>query len=463
MVIIYPQTMGTATDVPTPHGFRQELSAMVRLAAPVVVVQLGSMLMGVVDTLMVGRVSAAAIAAVAMGNLYFYGSSIFGMGALMALDPIVSQAVGAGDEPAIARGVQRGLVLSAALAVVASVLLLFAGPVLTLLRQPGAIVPLAAAYDRIEAPGMLPFYVFVVFRQTLQARHRMAPIVLSIVAGNVINAFLNWVFIFGHLGSPALGVMGSAWATTIARWLTAAILYALCWRDILPHIRPWRADTMDLPALRRMLALGAPIGMQMELEYGVFAAAGLMMGWIGTDALAGHQIALNLASLAFMVPLGVSAAASVLVGNAIGRGDRPEARRAAGAGLVCGVAFMALSGLTMLLLPRPLAGAYTADLTVAGIAATLIPIAGVFQVFDGIQVVSIGILRGTADTRTPMLINVLGFWLIGLPVGMWLGIRQQLGPSGLWWGLTTGLVVVAFALLLRVRHRLGSEVGRVHI
>ena len=436
---------------------------MVRLATPVVVVQLGGMLMGVVDTLMVGRVSPEAIAAVAVGNLYFYGSSIWGMGVLLALDPIVSQAVGAKDEPAIARAVQRGLVLSAALSVVASILLLFAGPVLTLLRQPADIIPLAALYDRIEAPGMLPFYVFVVFRQTLQARHRMAPIVLSIAAGNVINAVFNWVFIFGHFGVPAMGVEGSAWATTVARWLMALILYAMCWREILPHIRPRRADTLDLPALRRMLALGAPIGAQMELEYGVFAAAGLMMGWIGTVALAGHQIALNLASLAFMVPLGVGTAASVLVGNAIGRGDMAEARRAAAAGLTCGVAFMTLSAITMLAIPHLLAGAYTTDAAVAAVAASLIPIAGVFQVFDGIQVVSIGILRGTADTRTPMLINIVGFWAIGLPVSMVLGIRLGMGPSGLWWGLTTGLVIVAIALLIRVRHRMGSVVGRVHI
>jgi MATE family multidrug resistance protein len=212
-----------------------------------------------------------------------------------------------------------------------------------------------------------------------------------------------------------------------------------------------------------MLALGGPIGAQMSLEYGVFAVAGIMMGWIGTAALAGHQVALNLASLTFMVPLGVSAAAAVLVGNAIGRGDMPEARRAALAATVCGVTFMALSALLMLMAPRFLAGLYTNDVAVAAVAITLLPIAGVFQVFDGLQVVAIGILRGAGDTRASMLINILGFWLMGLPVSWWLGVHRGLGPAGLWWGLTIGLVAVSFLLAWRVRIKLASDIRRVVI
>jgi MATE family multidrug resistance protein len=188
-----------------------------------------------------------------------------------------------------------------------------------------------------------------------------------------------------------------------------------------------------------------------------------MMGWLGTAQLAGHQVALNLASLAFMVPLGVSAAASVLVGHAVGRGDMEEARRAAAAGLVCGVGFMSASALVMLLIPASLAGLYTTDAGVAALAASLIPIAGVFQVFDGIQVVSIGILRGVADTRAPMVINVLGFWLVGLPVSAALGFGLHGGPRGLWWGLTAGLVFVALVLIWRVRRRLSGQVTRLVI
>ncbi len=436
---------------------------MLRLAGPVVVVQVGLMFMGVVDMLMVGRVSAQAIAAVAMGNLYFYSASIFGVGTLLALDPIVAQAVGARDDAAIARAVQRGLLIAAGLTLVSSLALLGAEPVLRALRQPADVVPLAGAYCRVVMPGMLPFFVFVVFRQTLQARHRVAPIVAAIVVANLVNAGLNWVFIFGHLGFAAHGVVGSGMATMLSRWLLPVMLLASSWRELSPSLQPWRPRYLESrcpgphagarPADRR--ADGARVR--------CVRGGRIDDGWIGTVTLAGHQVALNLASLTFMVPVGVAAAASVLVGNAIGRGDMPEARRAAAAGLVCGVTFMAASATLMLLVPGFFARLYTSDRAVAAVAASLIPIAGVFQIFDGTQVVSIGILRGAGDTRMPMLINILGFWLMGLPVSWWLGIRMGLGPAGLWWGLTTGLVVVASFLLLRVRWRLRGEVGRVRI
>ena len=451
------------SEIPQPHGFGQELSAMVRLAVPVALVNVGFMFMGVVDTLMVGRVSAEALAAVALGNLYFYVISIFGVGMLMALDPIVAQAVGAGDEPAIARGVQRGLIIALWLTVLTTVALLFAEPVMRVLRQPEAVVAQAAAFDHALIPGMLPFYVFVVLRQTLQAKHRVAAIVLVIVFANVLNAGLNWLFIFGHLGMPARGVMGSGMATSTSRWFMPLLLLAASWRDIRPYLAPWRTDTRDRGALGRTVSLGLPIGLQLMLEYGVFAMAGVMMGWIGTAQLAGHQVALNLASLTFMVPLGVASAAAVLVGNAVGRGDMPEARRAAAAALLLGVGFMVASAAMMLAMPGMLARVYTADAAVLAVAALLIPIAGLFQVFDGTQVVSIGILRGAGDTRVPMLVNVLGYWVLGVPVSWWLGIHQQRGPAGLWWGLTLGLVVVSTILVARVRTKLAAVITRVMI
>jgi len=443
--------------------FRDELRAMVRLALPIVAVQLGQMLMGVVDTIMVGHVSPEAIAAVALGNLYFFGAAIFGMGALMALDPVVAQAVGAGDTIGVARGVQRGLILALGLSVVATALLLPARPVLGLLRQPAGVADVAATYARVEIVGILPFYLFGALRQSLQAIKRVAPIVGAIVAGNLTNVGLNYLWIYGNLGFPAGGAIGSAWATSVSRWVMLALLLAVAWRSLRPQLIPLRREALAWEPLRRMVVLGAPIGIQYELEYGVFAVVGIMMGWMGMEQLAGHQVALNLASLAFMVPLGVSAAAAVLVGHAVGRGDIAEARRAAAAGLVAGVGFMSASALVMLLLPMSLARIYTTDAGVAALAASLIPIAGVFQVFDGIQVVSIGILRGVADTRAPMVVNVLGFWLVGLPVSAALGFGAGGGPRGLWWGLTVGLMLVALILVWRVRRRLSGAVARIVI
>ena len=447
----------------TPHGFRAEVVELLRLAVPTVAVQVGWMSMGVVDTIVVGHVSVDAMAAVALGNLLFLAISIFGMGILTGLDPVISQAVGARDEPAVGRGVQRGMLLVLALTVLSTVAIVPVRPVLDALRQPPEIVPTVVAYMRVAAGGFLPFYATILVRVFLQATGRVAPMVWATFAANLLNLVLNWVFVFGHLGAPALGAVGSSWATTLSRWALVLFMVAFAWRQLRPRLRPLLPDVFGFRPLLRVLALGAPIGIQYELELGIFSVVGLMMGRLGAIPMAANQVALNLASITFMVPLGVSIAASVLVGQAIGRGDMPEARRAALASLACGMGFMALSAVVMLTVPGTLARVYTTDPVVAALAASLIPIAGVFQVFDGTQVVSIGVLRGTGDTRTPMIVNVLGYWVIALPLSAWLGLRTPAGPQGMWWGLVAGLVVVAIVLSIRVRARLGTEVRRLEV
>ncbi len=419
--------------------------------------------MGVVDSIMVGRLSAEGLGAVALGNVYFFAVGVFGMGMLMALDPLVAQAVGAGDEPAVARAVQRGLLLALAISAPCSILLLLAGPTLRTLGQPDAVAALAAVYSRCLIPGVVPFYAFIVLRQTLQARELMRPIVVTIVGANLANVFLNWVLIYGRLGAPPLGVAGSAWATTASRWLMMLALLALAWSELRPHLLPLRHDVLEWAPLSRMLAIGSPIGLQHLLEYGVFGTVALLMGRLGTIPIAAHQVAINLASLTFMVPMGIAAAAAVLVGQAVGREDMVGARRAARAALACGVAFMATTALVMLAAPGPLARMYSRETPVVALAASLLPIAGTFQVFDGLQVVSLGILRGLADTRVPFLIALLGFWLLGFPVSLWLAFQRGLGAAGLWWGLVVGLAAVAALLLARVRTRLRRDVPRVAV
>jgi MATE family multidrug resistance protein len=436
---------------------------MLRLAVPVVIVQVGMMAMGVVDTIMVGHISAQALAAVALGNLYFFSLAVFAMGTLMVLDPIVAQAVGARDRPAIARAVQRGVLMAGLLTLPATLLLTVAAPVFTLARQPAEVIPLAAAYALRSVPGTFPFLLFIVFRQSLQAMGRTVPIVAAIVAANLANAALNWVLIFGHLGFPAMGVVGSAWATSVSRALLVVVLWLAARRELVPLLFPLRREVWQLTPLGRMLRLGLPIGAQHLLEFGAFALVALMMGWLGTLQMAGHQIAINLAALTFMVPLGVGDAASVLVGQAVGRGDPGGTRGAARAALACGAAFMAATAALFLMFPEPLARLYSPDPEVIAIAAALIPIAGVFQVFDGLQAVAAGVLRGVGDTRGPMLINLLGYWVLGLPLSVFLGFVAGLGPVGLWWGLVLGLAVVATSLLIRVRSRLARTHSRVVI
>jgi multidrug resistance protein, MATE family len=442
---------------------RDEALELWRLALPVVVVQVGLMTMGVVDSIMVGHLSAAALAAVALGNLYFFNLCMFGLGVLMSLDPVVAQAVGAGDDDAIARGMQRGLVLAALLTIPLSLVLFTAGPVFRALGQPADVVPDAVGYVWREIPGVFPLLAYTVFRQSLQAMGAMRAIIGSMVVGNLLNLGLNWVLIFGHLGAPALGVQGSAWATTISRWLMTAALLGLAWRRLRPHLTASHPEVRHPRPLARMLALGAPIGLQMQLEFGAFAAVLLLMGRLGTVSVAAHQVAINLASLTFMVPLGVSAAGAVLVGRAVGRGDGVGASRASRAALFLGVGFMTLTAVIFLLFPAPLAAVYSRDAGVLAVAATLIPIAGVFQVFDGVQAVASGLLRGLGDTRAPMIVNLLGFWLFGIPVSVYLGLNSPLGAVGLWWGLVVGLAAVAFFLLLRLRRWLRRGVRRVVI
>jgi MATE family multidrug resistance protein len=460
-----PEALAPAEEMPARRLLprRADLAELLRLALPVVVVEVGLMFMGVVDTMSVGRVGAAAIAAVALGNLYYFSVSIFGMGLLLALDPIVAQAVGARDDEGVARAMQRGLLLSGLVALVTALLLLPAEGALSALAQPADVVPIAAGYAHASIPGTLPFFAFIVLRQSLQAIGRLTPIVVAIVGANVANAVLNWIFIHGRLGFPALGAVGTGWASSVSRWLLVLILVLLARDELRRRLRPVRREVFEGAPLRRMLALGVPVAVHHVLEYGAFGVVTVLMGWLGATQVAAHQVALNLAALTFMVPLGIAAAGSVLVGRAIGRGDASAARAAARTALVCGIAFMSTTALLFLGLAEPLARLYTSDASVVAIAASLIPLAGIFQVFDGTQVVSAGVLRGAGDTRAPMVIGLVGFWLVGIPISLLLGIHGDAGPRGLWWGLVGGLAAVALILLGRVRHKFGTELRRVVI
>ena len=445
--------------VPTRHDLR----ALVRLSIPIVTVQVGLMLMGVVDTIFVGHVSADELAAATLGNVYFYGLTVFGMGTLWAIDPIVSQAMGARDHEAVALGVQRGLVLAIGIGLAITALCLPAEPVFGLLRQPPQVIPRAAAFVWFSAPSVAILIVWVTLRQSLQAMKQTRPIVITMIAGNLVNVGLNWVFVFGNLGAPAMGASGSALSSTLSRWFMLSLLLVLARRTLQPLLRPWRPASLELRPLLRTLRVGLPIGIQSSVEFSTFAAISVFAGWFGAEAIGGHQVAINLASLMYMVPLGIGSAAAVLVGNAIGEGDSAHARRVAASALACGAGFMAVSALALLAIPTAFAHLYTSVPGVVAVAAALIPIAGVFQVFDGLQVVAAGVLRGAGDTRAAMIANVAGFWLIGTPVSLWLGFGAGGGVIGLWWGFVAGLAAVAVFLVVRVRVRLGGELSRLKV
>lgn len=440
-----------------------EWRILLSIALPVVIVQVGLVFMGVMDTVMLGRLSARALAAGALGNLYVFTLIVIAMGTLMALDPLVSQAVGARDQAGVRRAIQRGLVLAVLLGVLTMGMMAPAAPVLRLFRQPVEVIPDAARYSWVSAAGLIPFLLFVVLRQSLQALGRLAPIVWTIVVSNALNAGFNWLLIFGHAGFPALGVTGSAIATVISRWAMFAMLLVTARRELAPLLSSVDRAALEVRPLARMLALGIPIGLQQFLEVSAFAAVGLLMGTFGALQVASHQIALNMASVTFMVPLGVGAAASVRVGHAIGAMDEQRSRHAARLSYVMGAGFMTTTAMLFLLFPRALARLYTSDPAVIAIAASLVPIAGVFQVFDGLQAVGAGVLRGLGDTRVPLLAMLAGYWLVGVPVSVGLAFSTGMGPRGLWWGFVAGLASVALCLLWRVRVVFARGIRRLHL
>ena len=423
---------------------------MLALAAPVVLAELGWVTMGIVDTLMVGRLGAHAIGAVGLAGMLFFAIAVFAMGLLLGLDPLVAQAFGAGRVDECHRWLVDGVWLGVFVAAPTVGLLYVLLATLGVWGFPDDVVTLVRPYLGILIWSLPPLLLYVAFRRYLQAMNLVRPITIALVSANVVNAFFNWVLIFGHLGAPAMGVPGSAVATLVARIFMAAVLLLAIVRHE-AHVSPRLRDTpmrIDLARMRRLFVLGVPAAGQMAFEVGVFSAATALAGRVSADALAAHQIALNMAAFTFMVPFGIASAAAVRVGQAIGRRDPDGALRAGWTAIAIGVGFMATAAAVFLLAPGALMRAFTDDPAVVQLGVGLLFVAAVFQLFDGLQGVTTGVLRGLADTHTAMMWNLAGHWLIGLPLGYLLCFRRGYGVVGLWWGLSTGLMICGVALIL---------------
>jgi MATE family, multidrug efflux pump len=430
---------------------RTEFRPTLRLAIPLVLAELGWMSMAIVDTMMVGRLpkSALAIAAVSLGGILVHVLAFFGGGLLIGLDTLVSQAFGAGLREDCHRSLVHGIYLSFALTPLLMAPVWFFGPLLRMANIPPDIISVAVPYSKALAWGTLPLLLYFAVRRCMQGMNMVRPIAFALVTANIINAVGNWLLIYGKLGAPAMGAVGSGWSTAWARIYLAAVLVGyLLWYD-----RKYRTDLLhtpiqpDLMRIRRLIALGFPVAMQITLEIGVFALVTALIGRLGAIALASHQIALNTVSLTYMVPLGISSAAAVRVGQAIGRKDPPGAGNAGGSAIFFGAGFMTLAGITLLLIPRWIARIYTPDEKVIRNAVLLLAVGAAFQLFDGIQTVATGALRGAGDTRTPMLCHFLAYWIIGLPLGAWLCFERGWGAVGLWAGLSLALILIGIVLL----------------
>lgn len=433
----------------------QELRRQLDLAWPVALAQLAAMSMSVVDTVMVGHYDASQMAAVALGTTWQMMLLMLALGTLRVLDPLVSQAHGAGDRRALSLALARGVGLALVLSVPSTLALWLSEPVLRLLGQPEEVVPVAGAYCRALTPSHLFFLLFMALRNWLQGLGITRPAAWAVVLANVANAAVDWVLIYGRYGFPELGAVGAGWATSVSHGAEVLVLVALSWRELAGGWPGWR-EVFRVGPLAELVRLGWPLGAQLATEGWAFSVAGLMVGWLGAVPLAAHGLVLNLASVSFMVPLGVSTAAATRVGNLLGAG-RPWGQ-AAGVALGLGAGVMLVSATAFALLPGPLARIYTDDPEVIAAAVTLLPIAAVFQLFDGTQVVAFGVLRGVGDTRVPSLANVLGYWCVGLPAGAALAFAGGWGVRGMWVGLALALAMVAVILVFRLRatHRRGG-------
>ena len=443
----------------TTASVRAELRSTFHLAWPVVVAELGWMFMGVVDTVMVGRLSPAAIGAVGLGSILFFTAAIFGMGVLLGLDTVVSQAYGAGRLDQCHRWLRDGVhlaVLAAPVLMLVTFGLVRAMPLLGLHPE---VEALTRPYLAAVAWSALPLLLYAAFRRYLQAIGLVRPVMVTLIAANLVNAGTNWLLIFGHLGAPRLGVAGAAWATVAGRSFMALTLFAV----IVNHERTMRVGLVDVPWLQvewhrlaRLLRLGVPAALQATAEVGVFGAVAALAGRIDPAALAAHQVALNVASVTFMVPLGLASAGAVRVGHAIGRRDAAGAGRAGWAAIALGLVFMSLAALVLLAAPGVLVRLFTTDAVVMATGVILLRVAAAFQLFDGLQGVTTGVLRGLGDTRTAMLANLVGHWLIGLPAAAFAAFVLGWGVIGLWIGLSVGLTLVGLVLIVVWQRRLGE-------
>ncbi|MEZ5353379.1 MAG: MATE family efflux transporter [Bryobacteraceae bacterium] len=428
---------------------RAEVRPLLRLAIPLVLGELGWMTMGVVDTMMVGRVSAEAMGGVSLGSMLFYATAVFGLGLLLGLDPLVAQAFGAGREERCHRWLLAGLLLSIPLTVLLMAVVLGLEPLLGSLGAHPAVRAEAGPYLRAIAWSTGPLLFYTALRRYLQGMNLVRPVMFSLLSANLINALANWIFVFGHFGFPAMGAQGAGWATCVSRVYMAAVVALAA---IFAHGPALRRSWFDNPLPpwadhRQLLALGFPAAIQMVVEVGVFALTTVFIARLDPASLAAHQVALSAASYSYMVPLGLGSAAAVRVGQAIGRGDPQAAATAGWAAILLGVAFMGFAGVFFIAAPGWIGRLFTTDRSVIAAAGALLMLAAIWQLFDGAQGVATGALRGAGETRIAAITHLFGYWAVGLPIGYWLCFPKGWGAPGIWTGMCVALTFIGIVLL----------------
>lgn len=431
---------------------RGEVRALLALGAPIVVQNLANMGMQLTDTVLAGRLSPDTLAGVAIGGAIYTPLLTLGMGVLLALTPTLAHLVGEGRMPAGGEYVRQAGWLALAVSLLGMLALWFAGPALPWVGIVPGLAGIATGYLRAICWGLPGMTLFLVLRFTSEGLGHTRPLLAVALLGLAVNAVADYAFIYGRFGLPQLGAVGCGLASASVMWLMGLVLLAYVRRT--RHYRPLAIfDAFSRPRadlLRELFFLGFPIGIAIFMEVSLFGALSLVMGALGTDAVAAHQIAVNFSGTLFMVPLGLSMAASVRVGQAMGRRSAVEVKRASRVAIGVCTLINAVFALLLWFGRGPVAALYTPDAGVQALAAALLGMSAVFQLSDGMQVAGAGVLRGMKDTQVPMWITVLAYWGIGFPAAWWLGLAQGYGPRAVWVGLIAGLSVAAILLNWRV-------------
>ena len=434
---------------------KRHIASTFQLAYPVIIGQLGIIMMGVVDSLMVGKLGAAPLAAASLGNGMAFIIMIIGIGVSYAVTPLVAISVGAGKMEDCGVYFRQSLLVNSVFSIIIAIIIYFAADLIQYFDQPEDVQIKATSYMKILGLSAVPLLLFQSYKQFIEGLSVMRPAMIITLIANLVNVFANWVLIFGNLGFPALELNGAGWATFASRIFMALALMGFVMNnkffkrfDVSFHYK-----SINWPVIKKILSLGLPSGFQYFFEVGAFAFAVVMVGWLGTAQLAAHQIALNLASISFMAVLGISVAGSIRVGNAVGMKDIAETRRAGFTASFIGASIMFCAGIVFILGRNFLPTLYVNDEVVISYASSLLVIAALFQLSDGTQAVGIGILRGLTDVKIPTAITFIAYWIVGLPVGYLLGFTLELGVQGVWIGLLLGLTTSAILLTLRFNSR----------
>jgi MATE family multidrug resistance protein len=421
--------------------------------------QLSQMLLGVADTVMIGRLGVTEMAALTFANSLFHVPFVFGIGVLTAVSVFTSNSRGSNDSSAARGSCRHGLYLATALGVLLFVLSWLISMRLDWFGQPPEVAARTTGFFLILMASTIPGLASIALKNHADALNRPWPPFWIFLGGVALNIALNWVMIYGKLGCPALGLEGAAWATLISR--TAILLAMMVWLVRTADLQKWIPQRWlrapDLQNIKQLLSIGMPTSIQMLCEVSAFSMAGLMMGRISPNAMAAHQIAITLAATAFMIPLGLSMALTVRIGEARGAGERYRLRLIAVSGWLLGAGFSLLAATVFLAFGKQLAALFIQDPEVIGLTAALLAIVGVFQLFDSLQVASSGMLRGLQDARVPAVIGFISYWIIGLPLSAGLAFGQHLGARGVWWGLAAGLFVACVTLGPRLWNQTGHD------